>query len=133
MYRRDLGVVLLSIFAIFWSLQHEGAYRYYKSFYYSLPKDERLLEEKHGLPAPVVVRPDQQQSKRHGPPNAQVGELNHTSSVCCIEGTRRLAHVPPLWSLTVHTAQAHSSQASCTPVHFEAFLEVHCSPLRAAG
>ena len=57
MYKRDLGVVLLAVFAIFWSLQHEGYYRYYKAFYYDIPQDDRLIEEQHRLPAPVVVCP----------------------------------------------------------------------------
>jgi hypothetical protein len=56
MYRRDLGVILLAVFAIFWSLQHERTYKYYNAFYYDIPQDARLLEELHALPAPVVVR-----------------------------------------------------------------------------
>lgn len=56
MYKRDLAVVLLSLFAIWWSLQSEGTYHFYKSFYYDLPPDKRLVEEQHPLPAPIVVR-----------------------------------------------------------------------------
>ena len=56
MYRRDLGIILLSIFAIFWSLQNEGTYQYYKSFYYDVPQEGRLVEEQHTVPQPIVVR-----------------------------------------------------------------------------
>lgn len=56
MYRRDIGILLLSVFAIYWSLQHEGTYQYQKAFYFDLPVDDRLAEEEHVLPAPVVVR-----------------------------------------------------------------------------
>jgi hypothetical protein len=54
MYRRDFGVIVLSIFALYWSLQHEGAYEYRKAFYYGLPSRGEL-EEYRAAPAPVVV------------------------------------------------------------------------------
>ena len=56
MYKRDLAVVLLSLFAIWWSLQSEGTYHFYKAFYHDLPADRRLIEEQHPLPPPIVVR-----------------------------------------------------------------------------
>lgn len=56
MYRRDFGVVLLSIFAIYWSLQHEGAYEYKEAFFYSLSYKEDLGSAHYPLPPPVVVR-----------------------------------------------------------------------------
>ena len=55
MYRRDFGVLVLSVFALWWSLQHEGAYEYRKAFYFNLPKQDELSEY-HKLPSPVVVR-----------------------------------------------------------------------------
>lgn len=55
MYRRDFGVLVLSVFALWWSLQHEGAFEYRKAFYFNLPKQGELSAY-HKLPSPVVVR-----------------------------------------------------------------------------
>lgn len=55
MYRRDFGVILLSIFALYWSLQHEGAYEYKEAFYYKLRYNEELGSAHHPLPRPIVV------------------------------------------------------------------------------
>lgn len=55
MYRRDFGVLVLSVFALWWSLQHEGAYEYRKAFYYNLPKQDDLSVY-HKVPSPIVVR-----------------------------------------------------------------------------
>jgi hypothetical protein len=56
MYRRDVGILLLALFAVYWSLQHEGTFQYRKAFYYDIPRDERFAEEEHKLPPVVVVR-----------------------------------------------------------------------------
>lgn len=56
MYRRDVGVLFLSLFAIFWALQHEGTYQYYPAFYHQFDKDPGYLETPGVAPPPVVVR-----------------------------------------------------------------------------
>jgi hypothetical protein len=56
MYRRDFGILILALFAIYWSLQNEGTYKYHEAFYYKLPPDEQLGQAAHPLPSPVVVR-----------------------------------------------------------------------------
>jgi hypothetical protein len=56
MYRRDVGILLLAIFAVYWSLQHEGSFTYRKAFYYDIPRDDRFIQEEHRLPPAVVVR-----------------------------------------------------------------------------
>lgn len=56
MYRRDFGVILLSIFALYWSLQHEGSYEYKEAFFYKLSYNEDLGSAHYPLPPPVVVR-----------------------------------------------------------------------------
>lgn len=57
MYRRDFGVILLAIFALYWSLQHEGAFEYKEAFFYKLRYNEELGSSHYPLPPPVVVRP----------------------------------------------------------------------------
>eukprot|EP00892_Ulva_mutabilis_P008601 jgi/Ulvmu1/6112/UM027_0090.1 len=55
MYRRDFGVILLSIFALYWSLQHEGAYEYKEAFFYKLRYNDELGSAHYPLPRPVVA------------------------------------------------------------------------------
>ncbi|KAK9789953.1 hypothetical protein WJX73_002050 [Symbiochloris irregularis] len=54
MYKRDFGILLLSVFAVYFALQHEGHFSYHKSWYHRLPFDPGLLEVSDALPPPIV-------------------------------------------------------------------------------
>jgi hypothetical protein len=87
MYRRDFGVLVLSVFALWWSLQHEGAYEYRKAFYYNLPKQDGLSEY-HKLPSPIVVRFCQKKLDKRIEMFLQALTEMFLWSMCCIIHSR---------------------------------------------
>lgn len=66
MYRRDFGILFLSLFAIFWALQHEGTYQYYPAFYHQFDHDPDYLDTPGVLPPPLVVRSAQVENGQSG-------------------------------------------------------------------
>ncbi|KAK9916603.1 hypothetical protein WJX75_004756 [Coccomyxa subellipsoidea] len=55
MYKRDFAVLLLSAFAIYFTIQHEGAFSYRRAWYHHLEHDQALLESTDVLPPPVAA------------------------------------------------------------------------------
>lgn len=56
MRKRDLGILILSIFSVFISFQHEGSFSFKEGFYYPLDESSNPVEhESERLPPPVVV------------------------------------------------------------------------------
>jgi hypothetical protein len=59
MYKRDFGILLLSVCALYLSLQHEGVYQFKKAWYHSFedhePAAHELEEHWHPVPPPIVA------------------------------------------------------------------------------
>ncbi|BDA41145.1 hypothetical protein COCOBI_01-8000 [Coccomyxa sp. Obi] len=55
MYKRDFAVLLLSAFAIYFTIQHEGAFSFRRAWYHHLDHDQSLLESTDVLPPPVAA------------------------------------------------------------------------------
>lgn len=53
MYKRDFGILLLSVCALYLSLQHEGAYQFKKAWYHSFSDHEPALHELEEHPQPL--------------------------------------------------------------------------------
>ena len=55
MRKRDLGILLLAAFAIFFSLHHEGDFSFRESWYHLTAEDFPLKSEADRLPPPLVA------------------------------------------------------------------------------
>ncbi|KAL4855412.1 Importin-5 [Chlorella vulgaris] len=59
MYKRDFGILLLSVLALYLSLQHEGAYQFRKAWYHSFEEHgvgaHDLEDQPHPVPPPIVA------------------------------------------------------------------------------
>ncbi|CAM6104584.1 unnamed protein product [Calypogeia fissa] len=55
MRRRDLGILILCAFAIFFSLQHEGGFSFREAWYHSLDDSYPIKHEAERLPPPLVT------------------------------------------------------------------------------
>ncbi|KAK9806239.1 hypothetical protein WJX72_006852 [[Myrmecia] bisecta] len=55
MYKRDFAILLVAAFAVYFSIQHEGAFSFRKAWYHHLDEDIALLGDTHVIPPPVVA------------------------------------------------------------------------------
>ncbi|KAG6549554.1 hypothetical protein Mapa_008935 [Marchantia paleacea] len=55
MRRRDLGILILCAFAIFFSLQHEGGFSFREAWFHSLDESYPIKHEAERLPPPIVT------------------------------------------------------------------------------
>ncbi|KAL2632806.1 hypothetical protein R1flu_004285 [Riccia fluitans] len=55
MRRRDLGILILCAFAIFFSLQHEGGFSFREAWFHTLDETYPIKHEAERLPPPIVT------------------------------------------------------------------------------